>query len=139
LSIHGGSVQRSATVGLVSSGDRAFYLRLENMIFFAACITCAREGKRQTGDLLDAAGPAEAANTQVGRYSHGMQKRLSPARALLIHPALLLVDEATRTNGPTEVGARPFVRGFGFLSTERPGVFRVPANGMKINGDGPMK
>src|SRR2546425_1251373 len=40
----------------------------------------------------------------VGTYSHGMHKRLSVARALLTHPAILLVDEATHDLDPE--GAR---------------------------------
>ena len=42
----------------------------------------------------------EAATLPAGRYSHGMQKRLSVARALLTHPSLLLVDEATHDLDP---------------------------------------
>lgn len=99
-----GSVHRSGTVGLVPSGDRTFYLRLsglENMIFFARLHGLgAREAKCRAGELLEAVGLADSARVPVGRYSHGMQKRLSVARALLVHPALLLVDEATHDLDP---------------------------------------
>lgn len=99
-----GSVERSGTVGLVPSGDRTFYLRLsgrENLIFFGRLNGLRTpEAKRRAGELLDAVGLAEAAKIPVGRYSHGMQKRLSVARALLTSPTLLLVDEATHDLDP---------------------------------------
>ncbi len=50
--------------------------------------------------MLDLVGLTEATRRPVGRYSHGMQKRLSFARALLADPALLLVDEATHDLDP---------------------------------------
>ena len=53
----------------------------------------AREGLAQVG--LE-----NAARERVGHYSHGMQKRLSVARALLTNPLLLLVDEATHDLDP---------------------------------------
>ena len=91
-------------VGLVPSGDRSFYLRisgLENLAFFArlhglsrrTAVLRAREALSQVG--LEAAG-----QERVGHYSHGMQKRLSVARALLTRPLLLLVDEATHDLDP---------------------------------------
>ena len=99
-----GSVDRSGTVGLVPAGDRTFYLRLngyENLIFFGRLHGFrAREAKRRATELLDLVGLAEAAKIPVGRYSHGMQKRLSVARALLTRPSLLLVDEATHDLDP---------------------------------------
>jgi ABC-type multidrug transport system ATPase subunit len=99
-----GSIHRRGTVGLVPSGDRTFYLRLsgrENLIFFGRLNGLrAREAKRRAAELLDAVGLAEAAKMPVGRFSHGMQKRLSVARALLANPSLLLVDEATHDLDP---------------------------------------
>lgn len=90
--------------GLVPSGDRSFYLRLsglENLLFFARLGGLRRRAARERAlaalervDLLD------AARTPVGAYSHGMQKRLSLARALLGEPRVLLVDEATHDLDP---------------------------------------
>ena len=90
--------------GFVPSGDRSFYLRvsgLENLVFFArlygmpkrAAVVRARE-------LLEMVGLADAASRRVGVYSHGMQKRLSVARALLTEPRVLFVDEATHDLDP---------------------------------------
>ena len=45
-------------------------------------------------------GLEDSARVRVGVYSHGMQKRLAVARALLVDPAVLLVDEATHDLDP---------------------------------------
>jgi len=94
--------------GLVPSGDRSFYLRisgLENLVFFARLygLRKARAFRRAWACLADV-GLTEAARKPVGLYSHGMQKRLSVARALLADPPLLFVDEATHDLDPE--GAR---------------------------------
>ncbi len=91
-------------VGLVPSGDRSFYLRisgLENLVFFGRLhgLRRADAARRAWGRLRDV-DLEEAARDRVGGYSHGMQKRLSIARALLMDPALLLVDEATHDLDP---------------------------------------
>jgi ABC-2 type transport system ATP-binding protein len=91
-------------IGLVPSGDRSFYLRisgLENLVFFARLHGLSfRQARQRARDCLAAVGLADAAGARVGVYSHGMQKRLSVARALLMDPPLLLVDEATHDLDP---------------------------------------
>jgi ABC-2 type transport system ATP-binding protein len=91
-------------VGLVPSGDRSFYLRLsglENLAFFARLYGLNRRAAlARAREALDDVGLAESASVRVGVYSHGMQKRLSVARALLMQPALLFVDEATHDLDP---------------------------------------
>jgi len=95
-------------VGLVPSGDRTFYLRisgLENLAFFARLNGFRRRAAfARAEELLDHVGLADAARGPVGTYSHGMQKRLSVARALITDPSVLLVDEATHDLDPE--GAR---------------------------------
>ena len=49
-------------------------------------------------------GLSDAVDQRVGLYSHGMQKRLSMARALLMDPPVLVIDEAT--DGLDPEGAR---------------------------------
>ena len=98
-------------VGLVASGDRTFYLRLsgiENLLFFGRLQGLSRREAlaRGTAALADV-GLSESARVPVGVYSHGMQKRLSFARALLHRPRILLVDEATHDLDPE--GARRIV------------------------------
>ena len=103
-----GSVFTSGRVGLVPSGDRSFYLRisaLENLIFFARLHGLSlREARNRAREVIDTVGLDDAANRPVGRCSHGMQKRLAVARAVLANPEVLLVDEATHDLDPE--GAR---------------------------------
>jgi ABC-2 type transport system ATP-binding protein len=91
-------------IGFVPSGDRSFYLRLsglENLLFFGRLHGLRRQAARaQAQALLEAVGLGDAASRPVSAYSHGMQKRLSFARALLNEPAVLLVDEATHDLDP---------------------------------------
>jgi ABC-2 type transport system ATP-binding protein len=91
-------------VGFVPSGDRSFYLRisgLENLVFFARLHGMSRrQAVGRAREVLGQVGLADAAAERVGAYSHGMQKRLSIARALLANPTVLLVDEATHDLDP---------------------------------------
>jgi ABC-2 type transport system ATP-binding protein len=100
----GRSRQLREQIGLVPSGDRSFYLRLsglENLVSFARMHGLRRGAARERAtELLDAVGLEDAARRRVYTYSHGMQKRLSFARALLHAPAVLLVDEATHDLDP---------------------------------------
>jgi len=93
-----------AVVGLIPSGDRSFYLRLsglENLMFFARLYGMPkRQAASRSWDVLRAVDLEAAAKRQVGVYSHGMQKRLSVARALLMDPPIMLVDEATHDLDP---------------------------------------
>src|SRR5204863_3914001 len=91
------SVRR--TIGFFPSGDRTFYQRIsggENLTFFGRLNGLSRgEAMRRAQQRLADVGLSDAARQRVGLYSHGMQKRLSMARALLMDPAVLVVDEAT--------------------------------------------
>ena len=100
----GGSPSRRESIGLVPSGDRSFYLRLsgfENLVFFARLNGMRRrEARVRAAEVLEAVGLTDAGRRPMSTYSHGMQKRLSFARALLHDPAVLLVDEATHDLDP---------------------------------------
>ncbi len=95
-------------VGLIPAGDRTFYLRisgLENLAFFARLHGLRRRAAvARAEEALVEVGLGDVGSKRVGLYSHGMQKRLSVARALLTEPAILLVDEATQGLDPE--GAR---------------------------------
>jgi ABC-2 type transport system ATP-binding protein len=95
-------------IGVVPSGDRTFYLRisgLQNLVFFARLHGIRRrEAVARSRRVLAEVGLLDAADRRVGIYSHGMQKRLSVARALLTEPSVLIVDEATHDLDPA--GAR---------------------------------
>lgn len=91
-------------VGFIPSGDRSFYLRLsglENLLFFGRLNGMTkRQARVRAGEVLEAVDLTEAANRRAGLYSHGMQKRLAVARALMTRPQILYVDEATHDLDP---------------------------------------
>jgi ABC-2 type transport system ATP-binding protein len=91
-------------LGLVPSGDRTFYLRLsglENLVFFARLHGMRRGRARERAyEVLEQVELLDAARLAVQKYSHGMQKRLSVARALLTEPGAFLIDEATHDLDP---------------------------------------
>jgi fluoroquinolone transport system ATP-binding protein len=65
---------------------------LENLRFFASLYDV---DTLDPMELLDAVGLGDDANIRVGKYSKGMQMRLTFARALLNDPELLFLDEPT--------------------------------------------
>ncbi len=91
-------------IGLIPSGDRSFYLRisgLENLVFFARLHGLSRRAAvSRSLEVLEVVGLRGAERQRAGTYSHGMQKRLSVARALLLEPAVMLIDEATHDLDP---------------------------------------
>jgi ABC-2 type transport system ATP-binding protein len=109
-------------VGLVPSGDRSFYLRisgLENLAFFGRLHGMRRrDAFSRATKVLEDVGLADSARMRVGAYSHGMQKRLSVARALLTDPGVLLLDEATHDLDPEGAHRiRELVRGIAHRGT----------------------
>lgn len=74
---------------------------LENLRFFASLYAGSTVDPMQ---VLDAVGLADVAHTRVGKYSKGMQMRLTFARALINDPELLFLDEPT--SGLDPVNAR---------------------------------
>jgi ABC-2 type transport system ATP-binding protein len=91
-------------IGLVPSGERTFYLRIsaiENLVFFARLYGFSkRDASARARHVLEQVGLADVGRQAVYTYSHGMQKRLGVARALLADPRVLLVDEATHDLDP---------------------------------------
>jgi ABC-2 type transport system ATP-binding protein len=107
-------------IAVIPSGDRTFYLRisgLENLVFFGRLLGLSRaRATERAWECLAAVGLSDAAKGRVGVYSHGMQKRLAVARALIADPPILLVDEATHDLDPQ--GART-VQGLVASAAER--------------------
>jgi ABC-type multidrug transport system ATPase subunit len=93
-----------ARIGLVPSGDRSIYLRIsgfENLLFFGRLHGMSkRQATARAWELLELVGLGDAGRVRSGFYSHGMQKRLSIARALLTEPSVLMIDEATHDLDP---------------------------------------
>jgi ABC-type multidrug transport system ATPase subunit len=105
-----------ARMGLVPSGDRSLYLRIsgfENLLFFGRLHGMSkRQATARAWEVLELVDLTEAAKLRSAFYSHGMQKRLSIARALLTEPSVLLIDEATHDLDPEAAARiRELVRG----------------------------
>lgn len=64
----------------------------ENLAFYARLYGIRDAGSR-IGQVLEQMNLADRANRRAGTLSHGMQKRLSMARAILHDPSVLLLDE----------------------------------------------
>src|SRR6202008_2760149 len=73
----------------------------ENLDFFAALDDIPRRSRPQRIDeLLSRTGLSDAADTLVMKFSSGMYQRLGIARALMKRPAVVLLDEPTRSLDP---------------------------------------
>jgi ABC-2 type transport system ATP-binding protein len=100
--------ERRKLFSMVPSGERSSYQRLsgfENLVFFGRLYGLSGgSARKRAAECLELVGLSETAKRRVGLYSQGMQKRLAIARALMVDPPLLLIDEATQSLDPE--GAR---------------------------------
>lgn len=91
-------------VGFAVATERSFFPRLsarENLDFFAALDNISRKARPgRVEELLVRTGLSPAADTLVMKFSSGMYQRLGIARALIKKPAVVLLDEPTRSLDP---------------------------------------
>ena len=102
-------------IGLHTGGDGGFYGRLgarENLRFFATLNNLSGPGAtRRIDEVMELMGLGTMRDHQVRTLSTGTVHRLGLARALLHTPAVLLLDEPTRSLDPVAAADfRRFVR-----------------------------
>jgi ABC-2 type transport system ATP-binding protein len=89
-------------IGLSTGEERSLYWRLSarHNLEFAAALQGIAQPDRAISSALQLVGLQDDADRPVSGYSQGMARRLGLARALLHRPAVLLLDEPTRSLDP---------------------------------------
>lgn len=92
------------SIGLVGSEERSFYWRLsarQNLEFFSALHGLEGERmNRRICEVLDLMGLSNEADRMFQTFSTGMKQKMCIARGLLTDPAVLFLDEPTRSLDP---------------------------------------
>ncbi|MFQ5400682.1 MAG: ABC transporter ATP-binding protein [Anaerolineae bacterium] len=97
----GNELQVRASIGLVTADEQSFYGRLtaaQNLHFYAAMQNVPRRQiAERTQAVLELFGLAHKADTPAQSLSTGQKQRLNLARALIHDPAILFLDEPTKS------------------------------------------
>jgi ABC-2 type transport system ATP-binding protein len=100
------------SVGFAVNEERSFYWRLtgfQNLEFFGNLENLfGRELKAKIEEVAGLLGMTGVLHKPVSTYSTGMKRRLSMARALLIDPDILVLDEPIKALDP--VGVEEYIR-----------------------------
>jgi len=104
------------SIGLVTTDERSLYWRLtgrQNLEFFASLHNFySDDARNMVDDLLGVVDLKYAADERFLNYSAGMKQRMAIARGLLNDPAVLFMDEPTRSLDPGAAqGLREFIKG----------------------------
>ena len=103
-----GSVEARRLLGASLSQERSFYQRLSghaNLLFFARLRYAGKKSAAAAVEsIIDELEIREITVERVDRCSAGMVQQLAFARALIGEPALLLLDEPTRSLDEDAVG-----------------------------------
>lgn len=97
----GGTVEARALIGGAMAHEKAFYQRLsglQNLAFYASLRwTSERKARADVASVVEELGISHFVKDRVNIYSSGMCQQLGVARALIGNPAILILDEPTRS------------------------------------------
>jgi ABC-2 type transport system ATP-binding protein len=97
-------VRVRSLIGLATAEERSFYWRLtaeQNLLFFARLYGMKdAAARRRIGELFEQLDFTELAARRFSELSTGNKQRLAIARAILLKPPILLLDEPTRSLDP---------------------------------------
>lgn len=96
--------QVKASIGLVTGNERSFFPRLscrENLLFYAGLDNLRpAQARRRVNELVDVLELGQFIDKRYDLCSTGMKHRIALARAMLNEPAVLFLDEPTRSLDP---------------------------------------